>query len=384
MSSSVGSKLFPALIGAFAACAAFAALAIAGAFDSGDDNNTNNTPASSGRGPVQTQTAASPSGGLDVAGLYERTRSGVVFVEARGQGPGGASGSGFLVDDNGSIVTNQHVVDNANEVDVRFGEDGDPIDAKVTGTDPSTDLALLKIDPQDVDGRPIRLGASSDVRVGEPVIAIGSPFGLRGTVTSGIVSGLGREIQSPNGFTIDEVVQTDAAINPGNSGGPLIDERGNVIGVNAQIASNGARSNSGVGFAIPIDTAKKVIPELRRSGEVKRAYLGVSSADVDSGIAQELNLPAERGALVQTVVRGGPADDAGLRGATRQTQSGLGAGGDLIVKVGDTDVSDGNGLADAISALKPGDEVRIEFFRGDQRRSAQVKLSERPNQTEQG
>jgi S1-C subfamily serine protease len=380
MSSSVGSKLFPALIGAFAACAVFAALAIAGAFDSGGDNS----PASSVRAPVQAQPAASPSGGLDVAGLYERTRSGVVFVEARGQGPAAASGSGFLVDDNGSILTNEHVVDNANEVSVRFGENGDPVDAKVAGTDPSTDLALLKIDPKDADGRPIELGASSDVRVGEPVIAIGSPFGLRGTVTSGIVSGLGREIQSPNGFTIDEVVQTDAAINPGNSGGPLIDERGNVIGVNAQIASNGARSNSGVGFAIPIDTAKKVLPELRRSGEVKRAYLGVSSADVDSGVADQLSLPADRGALVQSVVRGGPADDAGLRGATRQTQSGLGAGGDLIVKVGTREISDGNELADAISALKPGESVRIEYFRGDQRRSAQVKLGERPDQANQG
>ena len=274
MPSRVGSKLFPALIGAFAACVVFAALAFAGAFDS-----TRTRPRFLREKSRPDPDGATPSGGLDVAGLYERTRSGVVFVEARGQGPGGSSGSGFLVDGNGSILTNQHVVDNAEEVDVRFGEDGDPINAKVTGTDPSTDLALLKIDPDKADGRALQLGSSDDVRVGEPVIAIGSPFGLRGTVTAGIVSGLGREIQSPNGFTIDEVVQTDAAINPGNSGGPLIDERGRVIGVNAQIASNGNRSNSGVGFAIPIDTAKDVLPELRTSGEVKRAYLGVSSAE---------------------------------------------------------------------------------------------------------
>jgi S1-C subfamily serine protease len=380
MSSRVGSKLFPALIGAFAACAVFAALALAGAFDSNQDKS----PPSSGRDPVRAQTAATPSGGLDVAGLYEQTRSGVVFVEARGQGPGGASGSGFLVDDNGSILTNEHVVDNAEEVTVRFGEKGDPVKAKVAGADPSTDLALLKIDPSDADGRPLRLGSSNDVRVGEPVIAIGSPFGLRGTVTSGIVSGLGREIRSPNGFTIDEVVQTDAAINPGNSGGPLIDDRGHVIGVNAQIASSGNNSNSGVGFAIPIDTAKDVIPELRRSGEVKRAYLGVSSAPVDSGVAQELNLPADRGALVQEVVRGGPADKAGLRGGQRQTQSGLSAGGDLIVKVGDKEISDPTALADVISSHKPGDEVRIEYFRGDQRRSSQLTLTERPDQANQG
>src|SRR5687768_6400895 len=183
MPSNVGSKLFPALIGAFAACAVFAALALAGAFDSSEDTPS----ASSGRSPVKTQTAASPSGGLDVAGLYEQTRSGVVFVEARGQGPGGASGSGFLVDDNGSILTNEHVVDNAEEVNVRFGEKGDPVKAKVAGVDASTDLALLKIDSSAADGRTLRLGSSSDVRVGEPVIAIGSPFGLRGTVTSGIV-----------------------------------------------------------------------------------------------------------------------------------------------------------------------------------------------------
>ena len=379
MSSNVGSKLFPALIGAFAACVVFAALALAGAFDTSEDTS----PASSGRDPVRTQTAATPSGGLDVAGLYESTRSGVVFVEARGQGPGGASGSGFLVDDQGSIVTNEHVVDNAEEVDVRFGEDGDPVNAKVAGTDASTDLALLKIDPSKADGKPLQLGSSDQVRVGEPVIAIGSPFGLRGTVTSGIVSGLGREIQSPNGFTIDNVVQTDAAINPGNSGGPLIDERGRVIGVNAQIASS-SRSNSGVGFAIPIDTAKDVIPELRRSGEVKRAYLGVSTAEVDSEIARELKLPVDRGALIQTVVRGGPADDAGLRGGNRQTQQGLASGGDLIVKVDDQDIADPGALATAIGKLKPGEQVRIEYFRGDQRRSAQVKLSERPDEANQG
>jgi len=359
-----------------AACVVFGALALAGAFDTKEEQ-------SPGRTAVPTLEAASPSGGLDVAGLYERTRSGVVFVEARGQGQN-ASGSGFLVDGNGTILTNEHVVDNASEVDVRFGEKGDPITAKVAGTDPSTDIALLKIDPGKVDGQPLKLGSSKNVQVGEPVIAIGSPFGLRGTVTSGIVSGRGREIQAPNGFTIDEVVQTDAAINPGNSGGPLIDERGRVIGINAQIASNGSRSNSGVGFAIPIDTAKKVIPQLRRSGEVKRAYLGVSSTQVDSQIAKDLKLPADRGALVQTIVRGGPADDAGLRGGQRTTASGLAAGGDLIVKVDGQGISDPGALADTIAKHKPGDTVRIEYFRGDQRRSAEVKLGERPDQANQG
>ena len=223
------------------------------------------------------------------------------------------------------------------------------------------------------------------MRVGEPVIAIGSPFGLRGTVTSGIVSGLGREIQSPNGFTIDEVVQTDAAINPGNSGGPLIDERGRVIGVNAQIASDGNRSNSGVGFAIPIDTAKDVIPELRtlRRGEARlpgrverRGRLAGRTRAEPAG--RPWCARADRRAR-----RPGRRRRPARRPAPHQTAAWQ-SGGDLIVKVGDQEISDPGQLADAIGKLKPGEEVRIEYFRGDKRRSAQVKLAERPDQANQG
>ena len=225
------------------------------------------------------------------------------------------------------------------------------------------------------------------MRVGEPVIAIGSPFGLRGTVTSGIVSGPRAARSSrPNGFTIDEVVQTDAAINPGNSGGPLIDERGRVIGVNAQIASSGNRSNSGVGFAIPIDTAKDVIPELRRSGEVKRAYLGVSSADVDSGVAQRAEAagrprragadrrPRRPGRRCRPARRPRARPQSGLARRRRPDREGRATRRSPIRAQ----------LADAIATLKPGDEVRIEYFRGDERRSAQVTLSERPDQANQG
>ena len=363
-----------ALSGALAASLVVAVLAVAGAFDS----ETTSSPAAAPAAPVSRS-----SGGLDVAGIYERVKKGVVNVEARGGG-NDASGSGFVVDDDGSILTNHHVIDGADDLRVRFGEDGDPVDARLVGSDPSTDLALLRVDPDDAEFEPLALADSKDVRVGEPAVAIGSPFGLRGSVTSGIVSALDRDIRAPNGFSISDVIQTDAAINPGNSGGPLLDARGEVVGVNAQIATNGVQANSGVGFAVPIDTAKEVIPELRSDGKVERAYLGVSSAEVNPDLARELDLPARRGALVQSVEDGGPADDAGLRGGSGQTAGGVVDGGDLIVRVGSREIADPNDLADAIGALKPGDEVRIEYFRGNERRSATVTLGTRPAQASRG
>ena len=192
-----------------------------------------------------------------------------------------------------TIVTNDHVVEGARSVSVRFTENGDPIDAKVVGTDPSTDIALLDVDASKVEGgvKPLQLADSKDIEPGEPAIAIGSPFGLQGTVTSGIVSALGREIQAPNGFTISGIIQTDAAINPGNSGGPLLDDEGRVIGVNSQIATNGTDANSGVGFAVPIDTVKSVVPQLKADGKIDRAFLGVSTTDAaprDGALVREV------------------------------------------------------------------------------------------------
>ena len=365
------------IAGAVAASLVVAVLALAGAFDSDDGGSPR-----SGAAAVATPASRASGASIDVAGIYERVQDGVVYVEARNGGSNG-SGSGFVVDDDGSILTNHHVIDGARELRVRFGEDGDPVAARLVGSDASTDLALLRVDPDDAELKPLELASSKNVRVGEPAVAIGSPFGLRGTVTSGIVSALGRDITAPNGFGISGVIQTDAAINPGNSGGPLLDGAGRVIGVNAQIATSGG-ANSGVGFAIPIDTAKEVIPELRRDGEIERAYLGVSSAEVDADAARELGLPADRGALVQTVEQGGPADDAGLRGGRERTERGLLDGGDLIVKVGSREIADPNQLGAAIGALKPGDEVRVEFFRGDERRTATVKLGTRPQQADRG
>jgi putative serine protease PepD len=207
--------------------------------------------------------APSKSGGVSdsLAALYRNVSDGVVYVEASGP-QGAASGSGFLVDRSGDIVTNEHVIAGANAVRVRIGEQGSPVDARIVGADPNTDIAVLKVDPGAVgSAKPLALGDSSKLQIGQSAIAIGSPFGLQGTLTTGIVSALDRQIQSPSGQAIDGAIQTDAAINPGNSGGPLLDSHGRVIGINAQIASDSGTS-SGVGFAIPIETVKKIVPEI--------------------------------------------------------------------------------------------------------------------------
>ena len=192
---------------------------------------------------------------------------------------------------------------------------------------------MLEVDPDDAKLRPIPLGDSSEVKVGDPVVAIGNPFGFTRTVTTGIVSALQRQIEAPNGFPIRNVIQTDASINPGNSGGPLLDADGKVIGINSQIATGGSSGSVGIGFAVPIDTAKSLLPELKKGGSVDRAYLGVEMAPVNEQIADDLNLPSKRGALITEVVDRGPADDAGLKAGRTSTASGIAAGGDLIVKV---------------------------------------------------
>ena len=201
---------------------------------------------------------------------------------------GTATGSGFVVDDEGTIITNAHVVSGAESVSVSFTEEGEQVDAEVKGVDTSTDLAALQVDPADVEGGldPIPLGDSSQAEVGDPVVAIGNPFGFTRTVTTGIVSALARQIQAPDGFPIRNVIQTDASINPGNSGGPLLDGEGRVIGINSQIATGGTSQGSvGIGFAVPINTAKSLLPDLREGNDIERAYLGVSMVDVTEEVA---------------------------------------------------------------------------------------------------
>jgi S1-C subfamily serine protease len=354
------SRLLSFVAGAASVGAVVGVLALAGAFDGSDTTvRAQSTP------PPATSTATPNSASAAVADIYTRVSPGVVFVQANsGRGelpfPGGgqaASGSGFVIDENGHIVTNEHVVDGADQFRVRFGENGDPIVAKLLGTDPSADLALLKVDPKDVGEplRPLVLGASEDLQPGDPAIAIGSPFGLEGTVTSGIVSALGRTIQAPNGFSISGAVQTDAAINPGNSGGPLLDESGRVIGVNSQIRTNGGDQNSGVGFAVPVDAVKRAIPVLEKGKDVQHAYLGISS-----GVANE------GGAAVRSVISGGPAARGGLRS------------GDRIVEIAGTPVREPDDVSAVVNTRRPGDKVRVIVERGGQRRTLTVTLGTQP------
>jgi S1-C subfamily serine protease len=336
--------------------------------------------------------------GRSVSDIYRDEGRGVVFIRARGvssseenpfglpepEGQGGtATGSGFVVDKEGTIITNAHVVEGASDVEVRFGEEGDFVKARPAGRDPSNDLAVLKVDPDDAKLVPLPLGDSSKVNVGDASIAIGNPFGFSRTVTTGIVSALQRQIEAPNGFPIRNVIQTDASINPGNSGGPLLDGQGRVIGINSQIATGGSSGSVGIGFAVPINTAKDVLPQLKKGGEVQRAYLGVTMADVTDQVADDLNLPVKEGALVQSVEPDGPADDAGLRGGRTPTGEGVVAGGDIIVEVDGKPVKGSDDVANAISGKKPGDEVTVEYYRGDDKKSAKVKLDKRPTRLQQ-
>jgi S1-C subfamily serine protease len=350
------------------------------------------------REPALSQPASGAKSGRTVADIYKDEGKGVVFVEARGvsggdspfglpdQGGGTATGSGFLVDDDGTILTNAHVVEGSNDVNVRFGENGAFVDAEVKGRDPSTDLAVLKIDADKAKGAtPLPLGDSKRVAVGDPVVAIGNPFGFTRTVTTGIVSALARQITAPNGFPIRNVIQTDAAINPGNSGGPLLDGRGNVIGINSQIATGGSGSGSvGIGFAIPINTAKELLPKLKDGGSIERAYLGVEMVSVTEQLARDLNLPLKQGALIQTVVDGGPADKAGLRGGGTDTATGVAAGGDMLVKVDGKAIKSPDDVAAAVDDDRPGDKVEIEYYRGNDKRTATVVLGKRPASLQTG
>jgi S1-C subfamily serine protease len=340
--------------------------------------------------------ASHSDGGLTARDIYKRDAPGVVFVRSqivqRTQSPfdfglpqeqqGEATGSGFVVDKDGTILTNAHVVNGATKVTVQF-EDKQSVDAKVLGKDESTDLALLRVDPKGLKLTPLTLGSSRGVQVGDPAIAIGNPFGLERTLTTGVISAVKRTIQAPNNFQIDDALQTDAPINPGNSGGPLIDATGKVIGVNSQIATGGSTStgNVGIGFAVPIDTAKQIIPQLKRSGRVDRGYLGIQTVTVDKTL-KDLNLPVAHGALVQQVTPGGPADKAGIRAGDIPAQLDnrpIQIGGDIITEVGGKDIRTSNDLQAAVVEHKPGDKVKLTLVRANKVKTVEVTLAERPN-----
>jgi S1-C subfamily serine protease len=309
------------------------------------------------------------------------------FGEPETESGGTATGSGFVIDSNGHILTNNHVIEGASKISVKLGASNRTYTAKVVGADPASDLALIEVSAPAGELHPLTLGHSNAVEVGDPVVAIGNPFGLDRTVTSGIVSALQRQIQAPNGFSIDNVIQTDAAINPGNSGGPLIDAEGEVIGINSQIETGGgSNGNVGIGFAIPIDTARAEIHQLETSGEVEHAYLGIEGGPITPQVAKALNLPVTEGAIVQSVVKGGPADKAGLKGGnTSVTIEGIEVkvGGDIITEIDGKKITSMNDVIEVVNSKKPGEEVEVTVLRDGQTKTATVTLGDRPASIEQ-
>jgi S1-C subfamily serine protease len=354
---------------------------------------------------VQQAPVASPSSeGDDAAGtaaqqgltahdIYERDAPGVVHVRSElrasadnspfGLDQGGeATGTGFVIDADGHILTNYHVVADATSVQVGF-DDNRVVPARVLGTDATNDLALLHVDPDGLKLAPLELGDSSTAQVGDPVLAIGNPFGLDRTLTTGVVSALQRQITAPNGFTIQHVIQTDAPINPGNSGGPLLDAAGRVIGINSQIITGGTSSgNVGIGFAVPINTAKKLLPQLKQTGSVVHAYLGITGATIDASLA-DLQLKVDRGVLVQTVTADGPAAKAGLHGGTIESQvngARIMLGGDVIQRFDDRRIDSMSDLTAEIAKHRPGDRVQLELLRSGDAKQVSVTLGTAPRQ----
>jgi S1-C subfamily serine protease len=359
--------------------------------DNGDATVTVATPLSA---PVD----ATEEGNANLINqIYRRDGQGVAFISSdlpakesgpfgESEGGGTATGSGFLIDTEGHIVTNNHVVEGADRVEVKLGASDTTYTAEVVGTDPATDVALLKVDAPADQLHPLSIGDSSKVQVGEEVIAIGNPFGLDRTVTAGIVSALQRQIQAPNGFSISHVIQTDAAINPGNSGGPLIDSSGSVIGINSQIQTGGGSGgNVGIGFAVPINTAREVVQQIEQHGEVKHAYLGISGGSITPDLAKALKLPEEEGVLVNEVVKGGPADQAGVKGGdTSATIEGASfrLGGDVITEIDGKKVAGMEDVINAVNAASPGDTMELTVDRDGKNKAIAVTLGVRPASAE--
>jgi S1-C subfamily serine protease len=374
-----------------------AVVAIAGGL--GENKTTVTTVQTPSVAPAPSN-ASQRTAGLTPHEAYVRDAPGVAFVTStvvsktespflfgqESQGQDVDTGSGIVVSGNGTILTNYHVVENAIKVTVSF-EKGKSVEAKVVGTDPSNDLAVLRISTDGLTLHPLTLGDSSAVEVGDPVYAIGNPFDLERTLTTGVISALQRQITAPNGFTIDNVLQTDAPINPGNSGGPLLNTAGEVIGINSQIETGGSGDGSvGIGFSIPINTAKNELPQLEKGGTVRGAYLGLTSLTIDGSLSA-LNLPVKAGALVESVEPGTAAAKAGIRGGTVSTTTENGqvaVGGDIIVKIDGKEVSSSEALASDIEEKRPGDKISIELWRAKgggkyEQKTVTATLGQRPN-----
>jgi S1-C subfamily serine protease len=344
-------------------------------------------------------------GAFDAQAIYEQAAPGVVTIRSVLGGGGGTpdlfggggsqgQASGFVISESGEILTNAHVVTDADtagaqsgplhearEVYVQFA-DRNQVEAEIVGIDPFADVALLRVDPEGLDLQPLPLGSEHDVEVGEGVAAIGSPFGQDQSLSVGIVSAADRSIESLTDFRIDGAIQTDASINPGNSGGPLLNAEGEVVGINQQINTTSG-GNEGVGFALPIDLAQRSVEHLREDGEVSYAYAGVTTTELYPQLAEELGLEVENGALVAEVVPGSPADEAGLEGGDEtirfQAQQ-VEADGDVIVAVDGEPIEANSDLPRMISRLEPGDEITLEIIRDGEEQELELTLGERPAQ----
>jgi S1-C subfamily serine protease len=334
---------------------------------------------------------------LTVSEIYARAAPGVVQITSTATAsdnpsaapfeqqaaPRQALGSGFVIDKTGHIVTNYHVIEGADEIEVSFSNQ-DTLSASIVGSDPSTDIAVLRVQSTSRGLAPLAFGNSDTVRVGDPVVAIGNPFGLRRTATAGIVSAVQeRTITAPNGYPIDHVIQTDAQINSGNSGGPLLSARGEVIGVNSQIPrADGSTGNVGIGFAVPSNTVKEVVAQLTATGRVDRAYLGISGSTVTAELARVFRLPVDEGVLIEDLAEGSAAAKAGLKGGTTDVvvagESHV-LGGDVIVAVGGRRFGSTEELRDALARHKPGQTVNVQIHRGTKIITVPVTLGRQPS-----
>ena len=311
--------------------------------------------------------------------LYERVSPSVVHIAVTTRSNGSGAGSGFVWDTDGHIVTNNHVVESARRIVVSFADDT-TVEAELVGADTDSDLAVIKVDVPASRLHPVELGDSDALRVGQRAIAIGNPFGFEQTMTTGIVSALGRMVRQQSGFSLPQLIQTDAAINPGNSGGPLLDSHGRVIGVTTLIFSRSG-TNAGVGFAVPVDTVKRVVPPLVATGRYADPWLGITGVSITPPLAEELDLTVDQGVLVQAVVQGGPAAKAELNGGNRQTRfegTLMTTDGDIIVAIDDAAVQDMDELIVYLAEKSVGQRVTLAVLRDGRRQRIQVTLGERP------
>ena len=372
-----GTLALPAVIGAVAAIGVLAGTGQLGGGDTTiirESASGLSTSVSSTSSDAAAAETPATTRGLSVEQVVKRESPAVVLISNE-TAQGGSLGSGFLIDDQGHVVTNAHVVDGATKTTVTF-QDGTEGKGTILGVDKSTDVAVIKVSKVPAGVHPVPLGNSGDLTVGQDVVAIGNPYGYSGTATTGIVSALKRAIQSPSGFTIQNAIQTDAAINQGNSGGPLFDNDGRVIGINSQIASENG-GNVGIGFAVPIDTVRPIVDSSISGGKAQHAWIGIQGRELTPALAQKLGLDGKRGVVIASLDNRGPASDAGLKAADK-ADAAVPTGGDLIVAVNGTPVTDMADVAEAVASRKVGDQITVTVLRDGKSQTVTMTLKDRP------